>query len=538
MNYQEDRFGSARLATHAELRRAGIIGGSGVSFGFDETGRFPLHADGDGSCALFVGTGGGKSLLFQDNLINGHMPGNVMSFDPRGENAAVSMLALSLQGYSVYCINPTGMLGLPQHRLNPLDHLTIDSPSLIADVQKKALDFCPTPGGVKTSWSYDDARRWDTDLTLHDAEQNGTASLPGIFNLVSMMQGDIDAWCMQLDLMANSRFPSVRTFSNEIMTLQQNGKEGFTAPYGVLQNAYSFMRDGRLHDTFGGCDFSLQDLPHTPKVAVFVIWPIEYVVSQSAAIRTVLGSGIQNKFRSPGSIPLSIWVDETGQLGALNSIREMYTFGRGAGLIGNLCAWQELSQIIASFGQQADEIIGSAQYRVFKAVRTRQTAQLVSGMAGTMTLPYEPKRMQSDARRLKQHAVQQMMSGQTSMLEAAANLRHYQKAEQLPEKQSRQVLTLDEVLNMPPTAMAAFASGKVEGMISGQWIPYFERREMAGKYLPNPYHDAERVRIKTRFGSKMVPMVEERVPDSLAHLPQYQSGTWQYIQGFRPDVGR
>ena len=35
-----------------------------------------------------------------------------------------------------------------------------------------------------------------------------------------------------------------------------------------------------------------------------------------------------------------------------------------------------------------------------------------------------------------------------------------------------------------------------------------------------------------------VPVIEERVPDALAHLPQYANGTWRYVQGFRPRLGR
>ena len=51
----------------------------------------------------------------------------------------------------------------PQHRVNPLDRLTSDSPSLIADAQKSSLDFCPAPGGVKNAWFSDHARRWVSD---------------------------------------------------------------------------------------------------------------------------------------------------------------------------------------------------------------------------------------------------------------------------------------------------------------------------------------------------------------------------------------
>ncbi len=536
MNYEQDRFGSAgAVSTHA-LKHAKIIGGKGISFGFDATKRHELRIPTDGSTALFGGAGSGKSAgPFANALIGGHLPGNFICFDPRGELAAVSMLSLSLQGYEIFYINHTGMLGLPQHQVNPLDHLRIDSPSLIPDAQKSALDFCPTPAGMRASWAFDDARRWLTDLSLYDAERNGCASLPGIYQLLLSLQGDLNQWCQHLDRMLQSRFATVRSFANEIMSLQQEGRESFTAPMGVLQNAFAFMRDPRLQHTFSGNDFSLQWLTEpNRKIGVFVNWPIEYIDTQAPAIRQVIGSAIQNKLRQPGSQPVSVLIDEAGQLKNFPSVRELFTFGRGAGLISNMVAWQEISQIRAAFGPQADEIIGSAQFRVFKGVRTMDSAMMVSRMAGTMTLEYDAVKEQSDARRLKQQAAQRMLTG-GSFFEAAADLRHYNEAEEHRTKQARLVLQPDEVLNLPPTAMVAFASGLVEGPIIGHWINHFERADFPGKYLNNPYH-GEEVLLKTRWGSKKARIIEESVPDVMAHLPQYQSGTWRYVEGYRPKI--
>ena len=65
--------------------------------------------------------------------------------------------------------------------------------------------------------------------------------------------------------------------------------------------------------------------------------------------------------------------------------------------------------------------------------------------------------------------------------------------------------------------------------------PYWTRIEMAGAYGPNPYHPpADRVQVKTRFGMKWAKVITERVPGQYAHLPQYASGYWQYIEGYRP----
>jgi len=267
---------------------------------------------------------------------------------------------------------------------------------------------------------------------------------------------------------------------------------------------------------------------------VFVNWPIEYIDTQSPAIRQVIGAAIQHKMRSPGGASVSVFIDECGQLKRFESVRELFTFGRGAGLINNMVAWQEVSQIRAAFGPQADEIIGSAQFRVFKGVRTMESANMVSRMAGTMTLEYDASIEQSNARRLKEQAVQKMLTG-GGFFESAADIRHYNEAQAHRTKQARAVLQPDEVLNLPPTMMVAFASGLVEGPILGHWINHFERPEFAGLYLNNPYH-GEQVLLKTRWGSKKASIIEETVPDALAHLPQYQGGTWRYVKGYRPKL--
>jgi type IV secretion system protein VirD4 len=285
-----------------------------------------------------------------------------------------------------------------------------------------------------------------------------------------------------------------------------------------------------------GSDFSMTHLcDPNRRLRVQIIIPIEYVELWAPAIRLLIGSAIQAKLRDITAPPVSILIDECGQLGHFTSVRELYTFGRGAKLSG-LCAWQEISQAYQAFGEHgANEIVGSAQFRVFKGIRTLETARLVSAMAGSMTLHYDSHLEQSNARRLRRAAMHRIFAG-ADPHQVASEIRHYRMAETHRAVQARQLFSPDEVLNLPASQMIAFASGLVEGPIVGHWPMYFERRDLAGTYLPNPYHDPHRVRISTRWGSQMVGTVTEPVPDRLAHLPQYRSGTWSYIKGYRPKL--
>ena len=53
--------------------------------------------------------------------------------------------------------------------------------------------------------------------------------------------------------------------------------------------------------------------------------------------------------------------------------------------------------------------------------------------------------------------------------------------------------------------------------------------------MPNPQHPPmDRVRVQGRFGSKWLPVITERVPERFAHLPQYRSGQWSFVKGYRP----
>jgi type IV secretion system protein VirD4 len=89
---------------------------------------------------------------------------------------------------------------------------------------------------------------------------------------------------------------------------------------------------------------------------------------------------------------------------------------------------------------------------------------------------------------------------------------------------------------MPEDAQLLLISGLGLHPIYANKYPYFTRPEMAGAYLPNPYHPpGDAVQIATRRGPRQARVITERVPERYAHLPQYESGFWSFIEGYRPD---
>ena len=69
--------------------------------------------------------------------------------------------------------------------------------------------------------------------------------------------------------------------------------------------------------------------------------------------------------------------------------------------------------------------------------------------------------------------------------------------------------------------------------------PYFSMSRYTGLYGPNPYFDGnlQAIKVPSRFGKgRSLRVITEAVPQALADLPQYQNGTWNFIEGHRPNI--
>ena len=532
----DDRFGSAAPATERSMRGAGIISGNrGAFFGYYR--RLACRQPSDGSIALFGGAGSGKSAcVYAENELSDYLGCNSITFDPRGELAAIGTLAATMQGYAQYTFNPFGVSWCPQHRTNPLDHLHRDSPTLIADTRKAVMDLLPSTNGKH--WWQDDAHEWVVAFMLGVVERDGIASLPSVYRELMAVSGDFDVWTAFFDHLEASRFPEVRRVATIIATAQKSSRgEGFRAPMNTIANTFAFMQEPSIAAALTDPDFSLSVVNNTrAKAKVKIIVPLQHLGLCRGLVRLLLGRPVQDKLRIGGHDPIAVLIDECGQLGHFPSVTDVYSFGRGAKIFG-LCAWQEIAQLFDAFGQDGgNAIIGSAQLRVFAGVRTIETAKMVSSMAGTTTLHYDDKQRQNEARHRRQMAAASFLNG-GDPVQSLGEMRHHRQMETIQSQTSRPLMTPDEV--MSHKGMIAFASGIVEGAIFGEWTPHFLRPELAGKYLANPYHAPDHVTLKSRFGfTRKARVVTEACPPALLHYPQYQGGTWRYVEGHKPKIRR
>ena len=528
-NRAEDRYGSASLANEADCRRAGLIGGNKGAY-IGHMGRHALRLPNDGSVALFGGAGSGKSSsIYALNELTDYIGCNSITLDLRGELTAIGTLSATMQGYHQYTFNPYGVPWCPQHGTNPLDHLNINNPTLISDTRKVMIELLELPEERK--WWLDDALQWSIGLLLVLCERDGVASLPTLYTAILNMNGaNFDEWLALYERMGQSRFAEVQQVAEAIAQAQNEGRDGFRAPMNALISALSFMQEPAVFNALQGQDFSLDVICRTDiKAKVKIVIPMQYLGQSKGLIRLLLSRPIQDKMRIGGSHKIAVLIDECGQINRSESVRELFTFARGAGAFG-LCAWQEVSQIYGAFGNHGgNEIIGSALVRSFAGVKTMETARLASSLAGVTTNRYDDIERQSDFTRQKQLAVQSIMNG-GNIAEAVANIRHYKASETRQSKEPRELYKPDEVLNLD--GALTFVSGLVQGPIHAHWPRYFECKSLAGKYLANPFHDENNVLIK----GKKVPVITEDCPSTLQHLPQYQSGTWQYVKGYRPRI--
>ena len=93
----------------------------------------------------------------------------------------------------------------------------------------------------------------------------------------------------------------------------------------------------------------------------------------------------------------------------------------------------------------------------------------------------------------------------------------------------------EEILSMPEDKQLLFVSGKNLKPILAEKHPYYARADFAGRFLPNPFHlPHDSVAVPSRWGERRARIIKERVPQQFSHLPQYSSGMWSYVEGFRP----
>jgi len=528
---EEHRFGSAAWAEREEMRAAGLFKRRGMPLGY--AGQTPIHLESDAPILTVAGAGSGKLRDILGHVVINTRGHPTMWLDPRGELGAISHHTYAPAGEHAYYWNPFVIAGLPSHRCNPLDILTPDSPSLHADVQFIVRGLIPLSGSTNGQYFEQRAQEWLSAIKISLVETEGRVSFPALWRAINTIEGDPPAWADTLERMLASRFADVRRVAAEMLTKQADTPKEFGSVMGEIYAHLNILSDPALLASLDGQDVSLSRLvDHQPVSSLFLNVPGEYLKLWAPVLRVFFTVLMLYKSRAPQARRITMVVDEAGQLGRFEALLHAFSFGRGFG-VRTWALFQDVGQIARNFDRSAvQSLMGNAQVRQFFGVRDYETAKMVSDMLGTQTLLYDGFEYQQAAKREKWNTAKAALLGDDIMA-TGYDYAHFDRTSQHRTKQARPLMTPDEVLRMGEDEQILFISGLGLNPIRANKYPYYDRRENAGRYLPNPYHPpVDKVRIKTRLGRKWVRVLEGPVPPCWASFPQHSHGRALFVEGY------
>ena len=528
---ETDRFGSAGLASRKDIRQAALmrVKPGGIFIGF--CGKHPLFYNGMGGITLVAGARSGKlTTILAYIACPGFTSHNLVFLDLKGEIAAISQDQRE-DGKHCYYWNPVALHGLPQHRINPFDYLTKDSPTLVADMKVVAENLIPTSGSANGAYFENRAREVLEAIGLTLVHLNGTLTFPDLYSTINLVPGNGEEWLDFSYDMHKCGHGLAQRIEEEIAQSRDNATGGFQGILGELFKSISALSDPLLMASVSPpFNFSFQKLCEAdPAKQVYLMPPAEFAQSWSPVIKAIFVSGMIHKSRRPDA-PKQTWVlDECGQLGAFPLIPKLYTYGAGIG-IQPLCVFQTAEQMDL-LGKKAGALIqSSAACSIWFAIRDQPSADALSRKLGAQTLEFDNTLQQEKARLAKTQAAQALINGGDPFA-SILSYRHYAGEAEHRTKQRRMVRDSTEVMATPSDKAYVFVDG-LRHPIYADRRPYFEERFMTGRYMPNPYHPpVDSLRVKRRWGFKTIKVIEVPVPANLAHFPQYQSGTMRILKG-------
>lgn len=346
-----------------------------VGTGRDRSNKtFPLHYDGPRHVVTVAPNRSGKgTCAIIPNLLT--LEHSVIIIDPKGENAAVTARRRRELG-TVHLLNPFNEHALGTSRLNPLAHLTIDSPNVVADVASLA-EALIVSDGKETHWT-DSARSLVKLLMLHlVATKGGDATLIEMRRLLT--QGVEGFGSMILDMMESPH----AFIAQPAAQFETNSKE-VQSIISTARTQTAFLDDPAIARVLAGSDFTMLDLKARP-TTVYIILPSRFLVAYARFFRLLVVAAIDQLQSRPGGVKTTLMIDEFAALGHLSAVET--AFGQAAGF--NVQLWpflQDLNQLKSIYTDRWETFLANAGVIQWFAPNDMFTADYISRRLGQMTV--------------------------------------------------------------------------------------------------------------------------------------------------------
>ncbi len=476
-----DLHGSAHWAAEDEIKTTGLLGsGKGVYVGAyrDKAGRTKyLRHDGPEHILAFAPTRSGKGVgLVLPTLLS--WPHSVIVHDIKGENFALTAGWRGDElGSRILKFDPSNSDG-SSCRFNPLDQVRVGTDDEIKDIQNVVQILVDPEGkagqGEEAHWIAT-ASALLLGVILHVLYKEHDKSLAGVAGFLSdpsfespsqMYQCMLNA---QHDAKDDMRWTDVsgrRTWTHPVVAmsardmLNKDPKEATS----VLSTAIRFLtlfRDPIVARNTQTSDFSIESLMHEERpTSLYLVVPPSDIDRLKPLTRLILNQVLRTltaemTFAGGRSVAgykhrLLLMIDEFPSLGRLEIVQTALAYMAGYGIKAYLIT-QDVSQLAAAYGGASgrdETIMANCHVQVAFAPNKLETMELISKLAGTMTVRNETKSFSGGRMSVRTHVM--------------ANV----------QETERPLLTPDEARRLPPDDALIFLAGHPP--IYGKKIKYYE----------------------------------------------------------------
>jgi type IV secretion system protein VirD4 len=305
--------------------------------------------------------------------------GSAVVNDIKGENAAITAACREDNfDIKVFRFAP---FGKNSACWNPLDFISAgedawEDAAVVADL------LIDSGKEVSEFWS-DEGRNFLRGVILHVVTSRRTEkrNMAEVRDILTRSGNEFD---LSLDEMTKSDITLVKRAANTFINADEKVKAGILS---TLNSQMGIWDSPRLTNIMGKSDFKFEDLK-TDFITVYFCIPPERLSVYAPLMRLFFGIALASMTRDKNKphFPVTFFLDEFPQLGRMKIIEEGIAYLAGYHVRLWLFA-QDLGQIKSAYGDMTQSIIANCGCRIFSATSDYDTAQLVSNMCGSMTVP-------------------------------------------------------------------------------------------------------------------------------------------------------
>ncbi|MEM6913397.1 MAG: type IV secretory system conjugative DNA transfer family protein [Pseudomonadota bacterium] len=542
LDLTEDRFGSAGFADAHARKKAKLNKGRGAYIGHDAAGR-PCHSDQMSAILLCGGARSLKGSLVVPWLVDGRLGGkhgkdHIVTLDWKGQDTVIAAQQLS-NGRFVFAFNPRGKYDLPFNRMNPCSHLVPDSPTLIPDVLALMESWIPVTD-PRAAYFQRNAQKIVTAICVTGVRHYGFITLPMLADLSAGFGEATDDWLAFEYEIAQQPEPQINEVALMLQRLRKGTHDGggWEGIKGEITKSFICMIDPQLREALSPpFDFCFSELtkPVCPPCLVSIMEDLEFAETSGPVVRALFNSALIWKRRALSARPQFWCLQEIGNVGAWPLAQDLATISAGYG-IRTAYVVQSTEQLNNLKAGASKVIPNSCGTHIYLGTRCPHQASPIQRQLGHMTLEYPDERAIEQAKVAQRRALMSLFNKDGDPFTAMMDATEQKRQAMRPQKMGRELRGIDEILNEENGKAFVFMPGVLEKPAYLTIRPYWQRTDLRGRYLGDPFHNAPgTVAIRTRFGNRIVREVHEPVPHIYRDWPQYRdSGMWRYVKGYRP----